>query len=150
MVAEHTDERRRWMGVLAMAKEDDLTSLWHSVASRPTYAFLRRPEIGLVMMRARIGGDGEEFNLGELTATRCSVRLAEGMVGHATLIGRRPDQAEMAAVLDAMLQDDNRRPALEAQVIAPLEQLQQERRTLASRKAAATRADFFTMVRGED
>jgi alpha-D-ribose 1-methylphosphonate 5-triphosphate synthase subunit PhnG len=102
------------------------------------------------MVQGRMGGDGDPFNVGEMTVTRCAVRMAaDGRVGHAYVSGRRPAHAEMAAVFDALLQDKKRRAVLESKVIAPLEALQRKRRLAASRKTAATRVEFFTLVRGD-
>ncbi|CAA7616885.1 phosphonate C-P lyase system protein PhnG [Magnetospirillum sp. UT-4] len=147
MPPAETEFRRRWMGVLAKAAPAEIAAAWHRLASPPAYALLRRPEIGLVMVRGRAGGDGGAFNLGEMTVTRCSVRLPSGIVGHAWVAGRAPAHAERAAVIDALLQQGD---ATLGPEIDRLEALQAERRTLAARKAAATRVDFFTMVRGED
>lgn len=154
MPACETERRRRWMGVLAKAAPEEVTAIWSRLGPAPDYTLLRRPETGLVMVRGRVGGDGAPFNLGEMTVTRCSVRLEGGpagpaWVGHAWVAGRRPDHAERAAVLDALMQDPARRPAVMPE-IDRLEALQAERRAVAAREAAATRVDFFTMVRGED
>ena len=140
--------RRRWMGILARSRPDEIDHCWARLAPPPAYDLLRRPEIGLVMVRGRVGGDGAAFNLGEMSVTRCSVRLADGTVGHAWIAGRATGQAERAAVLDALLQV----PATHAGLAADLdrlESLQAARRDAAARQAAATRVDFFTMVRGE-
>ncbi|HYG88137.1 MAG TPA: phosphonate C-P lyase system protein PhnG [Azospirillum sp.] len=145
----HTEDRRRWMGVLAKAAPDDLAAAWERLAPKPAYELLRRPETGLVMVRGRTGGDGAPFNLGEMTVTRCSVRLGGGIVGHAWVAGRRTDHAERAAVLDALMQDPVRRAEV-APAIDRLEAAHAARRERAAREAAATRVDFFTMVRGED
>ncbi|WP_270934251.1 phosphonate C-P lyase system protein PhnG [Falsiroseomonas oryzae] len=112
----------------------------------PPHARLRGPETGLVMVRGRAGGDGAPFNLGEMTVTRCAVRLGDGRVGHAYVAGRDAHQAELAALLDAMLLDEAARPAIEAAVIAPLAEAQQAQRASEARKAAATRVQFFTMT----
>lgn len=141
-------ERRRWMGILAKAGPEDVAAAWDRLGPLPAHRLLRRPETGLVMVQGRIGGDGQAFSLGEMTVTRCSVRMEEnGAVGHAWVGGRRTDHAERAAVIDALLQDPAYRPRLMPE-IDRLEGLQAERRMLALRKAAATRVDFFTMVRG--
>lgn len=140
--------RQRWMGVLAKARPDEIGKLWERLAP-PAYAWLRRPETGLIMVRGRAGGDGAPFNLGEMTVTRCSVRLEGGPVGHAWVAGRDALHAERAAVMDALLQS----PAPTAELVEgvdALERAQAERRLAASRKAAATKVEFFTMVRGED
>ena len=128
--------RRRWMSVLARAGAAEIAALLDDV---PAYQLLRGPEAGLAMLRGRAGGSGEKFNLGEMTVTRCTVRTADGLVGHAYVAGRDGRQAELAALVDAMLQDPARHDALEHAVIAPLEQAQAERRAVVARKAAATR-----------
>ena len=148
--AEPSDERRDWMGVLAKARPAEIETAVAALADRPDYAFLRRPEIGMVMVRGRAGGTGERFNLGEMTVTRCAVQVADGAVGYGYVAGRDTRHAELAALVDGLMQDDGRRDGVLAAVIEPLRAAQAERRQGAARKAAATRVDFFTMVRGEN
>lgn len=143
------DARRHWMSVLARAPLADLEDAWQRLPEHPAYVFLRRPEIGLAMVRGRAGGTGERFNLGEMTMTRCAVQLARGTVGHGYVAGRAPRKAELAAVLDALMQEGESRAAVDAAVIAPLDAADRARRDTAARKAAATRVEFFTMVRGD-
>lgn len=138
------------MGVLARADEGALGELWQAANQNSGYQRLRGPETGLVMVRGRAGGSGSPFNLGEMAVTRCSVRLADGTVGHAYVSGRRPQHAERAAVIDALMQDDAKRPGLEATVIEPLEVRERERRERRAGESAATKVEFFTLVRGED
>lgn len=145
-----TAARQRWMGLLARAEDGVLAELWHSIGPEHAYERLRGPETGLVMARGRAGGSGSPFNLGELTVTRCSVRLADGTLGHAYVAGRRPGHAERAAVIDALMQDDSRRSQIEATVIAPLEDRETARREARAKESAATKVEFFTLVRGED
>ncbi len=114
-------------------------------ATLPAYRVLRGPEAGLVMVRGRTGGGGAPFNLGEMTATRCTVRTDVGCVGHAYVAGRNERLAELAAVADAMLQDPTRQTALLEEVIEPLAKMQQAQRDVVSAKAAATRVQFFAM-----
>jgi alpha-D-ribose 1-methylphosphonate 5-triphosphate synthase subunit PhnG len=101
------------------------------------------------MVQGRAGGTGRPFNLGDMTVTRCNVRMADGTVGAAYVAGRCHRHAELAAVIDAVLQttesDCPLRDAIES-----LSREQQERRAQQGRKAAATKVEFFTMVRGED
>jgi alpha-D-ribose 1-methylphosphonate 5-triphosphate synthase subunit PhnG len=139
-----TEDRRRWMAVLARATADEIADLLAALPPLPPHERLRAPETGLVMVRGRAGGDGAAFNLGEMTVTRCAVRLGD-VVGHAYVAGRDKRQAELAALLDAALQDPARRPALMAKVIAPLAARQQAKHEAEARKAAATRVDFFAM-----
>jgi alpha-D-ribose 1-methylphosphonate 5-triphosphate synthase subunit PhnG len=138
--------RKIWMGALARADADALAVLFPDL---PDHSLLRAPEIGAAMVRGRIGGTGQPFNLGEMTITRCSVRLSGGTVGHAHVQGRDKAHAWRAAVLDAVLQTD-RDGTLYARVIAPLLDAENARRTARASKAAATKVEFFTLVRGED
>lgn len=142
-------DRKDWMGLLAKAPAPDLAQHWNALGRAPDYTWLRAPEVGGVMVRGRMGGTGAPFNLGEMTVTRCSLQLADGAVGHAYVQGRDKAKARTAALVDALMQtdaaDEVRRVVLE-----PLaRQLADTVRTRAA-KAAATKVDFFTMVRGED
>ncbi|WP_237217589.1 phosphonate C-P lyase system protein PhnG, partial [Falsiroseomonas oryziterrae] len=115
-----TADRQRWMGVLARASADDILACLATLPPAPPHTRLRGPETGLVMVRGRAGGDGAPFNLGEMTVTRCAVRLPDGRVGHAYVAGRDARQAELAALCDALLLDAAARPEVEAAVIRPL------------------------------
>ena len=141
--------RRRWMAVLARAPADRLWAILDSLPEKPRYKMLRPPEVGAVMVEARAGGSGRRFNLGEATATRCTVRLADGTAGVSYALGRDVRRAEAAAVIDALLQQGASGAELMRNSIEPLAAAQAEARDIASRKAAATKVDFFTMVRGE-
>ena len=136
-----------------------MTVLAHSDAARiaeclgaidlPAHIDLREPENGLVMVRGRIGGDGAPFNLGEATVSRAAVRLATGEVGFGYTLGRDLDKARMIALCDAMVQSRELAEAVEANVLAPLRLAMLAERGRKSAEAAATRVDFYTMVRGE-
>lgn len=132
------------MAVLARAGATEIAELLTPLPALPAFEHLRSPETGLVMVRGRAGGDGAPFNLGEMTVTRCAVRLGQ-TVGHAYVAGRDKRQAELAALVDAALQDPVRRDALMDGVIAPLAQRQQAARDAEARRAAATRVDFLAM-----
>ncbi|MBP9046911.1 MAG: phosphonate C-P lyase system protein PhnG [Tabrizicola sp.] len=138
--------RKTWMATLAKAAPARLAALFPDL---PPHAVLRQPEIGAVMVRGRVGGTGVPFNLGEMTVTRASVRLASGEVGHAWVQGRDKLHALRAAAVDALMQTD-RADGLTAQVLRPLEVDARTHREIRAAKAAGTKVDFFTMVRGED
>lgn len=142
-----TGERKRWMGILARAPREALENAWADLDGRPDYEWLRKPEIGLVMVQGRAGGTGQPFNLGEMSVTRCAVRLADGTSGHAYIAGRDRRSAELAAVFDALLQQPDWQEAVKRKIVDPLETAQIERRRLRSRKAASTKVDFFALVR---
>jgi len=137
------------MAVLARASIEDLNRGWDGLAERPRYRFLRQPETGLTMVRARAGGTGMRFNLGEMTVTRCVVQTEDGQIGHAYVAGRDAKKAELAAVFDALLQNGTQAPWILRRVVEPLAEAQKRRAREASAKAAATKVDFFTMVRGD-
>ncbi len=142
-----TKQRQRWLGVLTRAATDQLEACW-AAADHPACTLLRQPEIGLVMARGRAGGSGQRFNLGEITVTRCVAQSAEGHIGHGYVAGRDKRKAELVARFDALLQAPERRAALLARVVEPLAAAQAEARAAQARKAAATRVEFFTLVRG--
>lgn len=138
--------RQRWMSLLAKSAPDRLAALFPDL---PDHALMRTPEVGAVMVRGRAGATGAPFNLGEMTVTRCSVRLACGTVGHAWVQGRDKAHARRAAVLDALLQTAAAAD-LSTRVLTPLQTETQQQRANRAAKAAATKVEFFTMVRGED
>ena len=137
--------RQEWMSVLARASAQELADRLSELPPLTPAETLRAPETGLVMVRGRAGGDGDAFNLGEMTVTRCAMRLG-AHIGHAYIAGRDHTKARLAALLDAALQDSARHDACMRAVIEPLAAAQQEARTAEARKAAATRVDFFTMA----
>jgi alpha-D-ribose 1-methylphosphonate 5-triphosphate synthase subunit PhnG len=80
-----------------------------------------------------------------MTVTRCTVRIDSGFVGHAYVAGRETRRAELAALVDALMQDPARSSEIEADIIAPLEALQARQRLERDTKAAATKVEFFAM-----
>lgn len=141
-----TADRKGWMALLAKAGPPRLAALLPDLAP---HALLRGPEIGTVMVQGRTGATGAAFNLGEMTVTRCSIRLDCGTVGHAWVQGRDAGHARRAAVADALLQTDAGQHLRHA-VLAPLASEAAASRAARAEKAAATKVDFFTLVRGED
>ena len=157
MTLTDTTPRQDWMGLLARSAPARLAAL---LPDLPAHALLRGPEVGAVMVQGRIGGTGQPFNLGEMTVTRCSVRLeggaVGGAVGHAHVQGRDKTHALRAAVVDALLQGgadallQGGEDALSAAVLIPLRAEEAAAHALRAAKAAATKVEFFTLVRGED
>jgi alpha-D-ribose 1-methylphosphonate 5-triphosphate synthase subunit PhnG len=142
------ERRRRWLAVLARAAADQLERCW-AATHQPPLTLLRQPETGLVMTRGRAGGTGQRFNLGEITVTRCAVQSAAGHIGHGYVAGRDKRKAELVASFDALLQAPDQRAALLERVVEPLAAAQAAARATQARKAAATRVEFFTLVRGD-
>ncbi|MFK2878255.1 phosphonate C-P lyase system protein PhnG [Rhodanobacter hydrolyticus] len=140
--------RPHWMSLLAQADPAELVQAMGAFAPPADTAWLRPAQTGLYMLRGRVGGTGPQFNFGEVTVTRCSVQ-AGGHIGHAWVRGSDTRHAELAALADAMLQDADRHASLRMQVVEPLRRALDRRRDEASRKAAASKVEFFTVVRGE-
>jgi alpha-D-ribose 1-methylphosphonate 5-triphosphate synthase subunit PhnG len=137
------------MELLAKADDAALIAAWEQLEDKPEVARVRGPETGLVMLRGRIGGGGSPFNLGEATVSRATVRLGTGEIGHGQTLGLSRRKAELAAVFDALAQ----RSEYQAQVDALLDGIEAgivERDAECERQTAATKVEFFTMVRGED
>ena len=135
--------RKAWLGLLARCRAADLNALWTGAALNPDHTVLRSP------VRGRAGAVGSAFNLGEVTVTRASVRLASGQDGHGYVQGRDKVKATQAALIDALMQTAQA-DAIRAAVLTPLQEQMAQTRATRSAKAAATKVDFFTMVRGED
>ena len=140
--------RKAAMAVLAHADAAEIAACLDAVAL-PAHEDLRGAENGLVMVRGRIGGDGAPFNLGEATIARAAVRLASGEVGFGYTLGRDRDKARMIALCDALVQSREHADGVEAKVIAPLRAAIAARHAQRACETAATRVDFYTMVRGE-
>lgn len=138
------------MAAFATASGDQLRELAVAAGLLLEAEILRGPETGLVTVRGRIGGGGAPFNTGEATVTRATVRLPSGQVGHAYALGRDKEKVRLAAILDATWCDEETRAAVENKIVAPLQRLQAEADTKRRAETAATKVDFFTMVRGED
>ena len=149
-VAPDTAPRRAAMALLAQAHTGEIQQGLAALADPLRYVELRPVATGLVMVRGRVGGDGAAFNLGEATVTRAAVRMDSGEVGFSYSLGRDHAKARLAAVCDALWQSASRRDAVERHVLAPIRLRLERERTAQREQAAATRVDFFTLVRGED
>lgn len=149
-------QRPQWMAVLARTPlallEQALGERADSASPTAGTHWLRAPETGLVMVQGRAGGSGERFNLGEVTVTRCALRLAdvaqaEAAVGVAYVLGRSHRQARLAAIADALLQDPVQQPLLEARLLTPARQHIAEQRARRHARAQASKVEFFTVAR---
>ncbi|MEN0115094.1 MAG: phosphonate C-P lyase system protein PhnG [Agrobacterium cavarae] len=147
---EIQEARKRAAGLLARATVEELLNCWSALDAKPQVEKVRGPETGLVMVRGKIGGGGSPFNLGEATVTRATVKLSSGTIGHAHALGTSRKQAWYAAIADALWQEETTRPLVEREVLSVVASRLEKRKTSAIQQTAATRVDFFTMVRGDD
>lgn len=141
--------RRDVMSVLAHAPVERIAACLGALEI-PAHETVRQPESGLVMIRGRIGGDGAPFNLGEASVSRAAVRLASGELGFGYVLGRDSEKAKLIALCDAMIQSAALRDDIEQAVVAPLRQEQVAAQARQAAETAATRVDFYTLVRGEN
>ncbi|ARP80277.1 phosphonate C-P lyase system protein PhnG [Bordetella genomosp. 8] len=143
--------RAAWMRVMALAEPDALARAYAALGDLPGYRKLRAPETGMAMVRGRAGGTGAQFNVGEVSVTRCAVAFdGNGVVGTAYVRGRAHRHAEQAAVLDGLLQMESWHQRVHAGVIEPLARAHADKAASRAAVAAQTRVDFFTMVRGDN
>ena len=141
--------RKRLMEACATATTDELSAFVANHAADEAIYAVRGPETGLVMVRGRIGGGGSPFNLGEATMSRATIRLTGGEIGHGQCLGTNRQHARLAAIVDALGQ----KPELEAataSLVGMIEKRVAAEDARSAAQTAATRVDFFTMVRGED
>ncbi len=148
-IDENQAARQRWLSVLSRAGRVELEQALTGLSNLPAIEHVRPPEPGMVMLRGRVGGTGDAFNLGEATVTRCALRVGSGALGVGYTLGRDRRKAELVALFDALLQDETRQASLQRELIGPMQQRQAAQREAASRAAATSKVEFFTFVRGE-
>jgi alpha-D-ribose 1-methylphosphonate 5-triphosphate synthase subunit PhnG len=102
------------------------------------------------MLRGRMGGAGAPFNMGEATVTRCFIVTEAGTEGAAYHLGRDLARAEKAALFEALAREATWRERVEAELLSPVRERVDRERNAQAARVAATKVDFFTMVRGED
>ncbi|WP_341915947.1 phosphonate C-P lyase system protein PhnG [Ferrovibrio terrae] len=143
--------RQRRLRLLARTDRDTLEAAFAALPEQPAWRRLKQPETGLAMVRARAGGAGQRFNLGEMTLSRCVIALeGSSVMGVGYVQGRDQRRAELVAVFDALSQDAAGAARIEQLLIGPVEQDLAAKRQQRAAKVAATKVDFFTLVRGED
>ena len=142
------EKRKSWMSLLATSSQSDLLNLWEQKKIRVNYIWLRTPEIGSIMAQGRMGVTGDKFNIGEVTITRCSLKLNCGTIGHSYVQGRSKKKAEISALCDALMQTKMSKE-INKNIIIPLEKIKKDNKDKILSKAEATKVDFFTLVRGE-
>jgi alpha-D-ribose 1-methylphosphonate 5-triphosphate synthase subunit PhnG len=142
------EKRKSWMSLLATSSQSDLLNLWEQKKIKVNYVWLRTPEIGSIMAQGRMGVTGDKFNIGEVTITRCSLKLNCGTIGHSYVQGRSKKKAEISALCDALMQTKMSKE-INKNIIIPLEKIKKDNKRKILSKAEATKVDFFTLVRGE-
>jgi alpha-D-ribose 1-methylphosphonate 5-triphosphate synthase subunit PhnG len=141
-------------GTIALLARAPLELLETAVAAHAVESvqWLRKPETGLMMVQGRVGATGEKFNLGEVTVTRCALRVPSGsaapdLVGVAYVLGRSHKKARLSAMADALLQDINRQESLEATLLEPVRERLKTMAAAQQARAQSTKVEFFTIAR---
>ncbi len=147
---QNQEIRQHWMSVMAKSSPEALIVLSDNYVNQHTFETIRAAEVGLTQVRGRMGGTGSQFNVGDMTITRCVVRSPEGHYGHSYIMGRNKDHATRAATLDAMLQDQIHQSLLMEKIIQPLTKDLAVKTAEKADTVAQTKVNFFTLVRGED
>ena len=143
------ERRREAMAVLTCSSAAEIAKHLAAVDPLPAHRELRPPQSGLLMLRGRIGGDGAPFNFGEATVSRAAVRLGSGETGVGYVLGREQEQARLIALCDALIQNESHRSQIEECVLEPIRKRLADERNLTAQQVAATKVEFFTLVRGE-
>ncbi|HUI95737.1 MAG TPA: phosphonate C-P lyase system protein PhnG [Xanthobacteraceae bacterium] len=141
--------RRDAMALLAACGAAEIADALVSLGPLPPHEDLRPAESGMLMVRGRIGGDGAPFNCGEATVSRAAVRLASGEAGLGYVLGRDCGKARLIALVDALVQSADFAEAVERDVLAPIRARLSAGRRADAERVAATKVEFFTLVRGE-
>ncbi|MDH2347768.1 phosphonate C-P lyase system protein PhnG [Bradyrhizobium sp. SSUT77] len=141
-----TASRSEWMTVLALSQTGDLERHWREFDSHPKFAWIKKPELGTVLVRARASRTGCIFELGEMTITRCSVEIGGGIVGHAYVAGRNKRHAAIAAIFDALFQSSGDMKRRAEAVFVDLRSCLNARRGKVAAQAYASSVDFFMQL----
>jgi alpha-D-ribose 1-methylphosphonate 5-triphosphate synthase subunit PhnG len=148
--AEMRTRRREAMALLAASDVAEIAHHLDAIGPLPRHEDVRAAESGMMMVRGRIGGDGAPFNFGEATVSRAAVRLETGELGYGYVLGRDRAKAYLIALCDALVQRERYRVALARHVLAPIRARLAAARKADAERIAATKVEFFTLVRGED
>ncbi|NEO53426.1 MAG: phosphonate C-P lyase system protein PhnG [Okeania sp. SIO3B5] len=140
--------RQGWIKTLAKSNLKQLETKVAEIGKLPAYNFIRPPEIGLTMVRGRAGGTGQIFNLGEITITRCAVKI-EDIIGFGYVPGRSHRHAELAALCDGLMQLPEWHDVVKSVVIEFIEAEVNQQKEIQQLQTEATKVNFFTIARGD-
>ena len=144
------DERIALMRICAYARDSELERAVDEFGAGLEIDEIRAPQTGLVMLKGRIGGTGSAFNAGEATVTRAVISIRGSATGYSWMLGRSAKRARLAAIVDALGQNSANMTTLNRVLVEPVSRRLAQAAALSAEQVAATRVDFFTLVRGED
>ena len=85
----------RQMCLQVLAHQAPQLLAYQNELNQTEYEWIRRPEVGMVMVHGRTEASGTPFAVGETTVSRCVLRLASGETGFGYVLGRDKLQAEL-------------------------------------------------------
>ena len=141
-------QRKDWISILSKTETIDLKNCIENINYTKDYKIIYGPNVGSIMIRARLGGNGDPYNLGEATLTKCVIKLEEGTTGYSYHLGRDKIRAEYAAVLDALMQDNNYYSKLQSMILDLKDKINKKENHIIN-ESNSSKVDFFTLVRGD-
>lgn len=94
-------KKRKLSYILAHTKIDKLEKEVEKLEKLYKISKVKEPEMGLAMIKVKDGVYKENFYIGELLITECSVHV-EGILGMGIVQGDEPKRAYLMAVIDAV------------------------------------------------
>lgn len=146
----NTETRQLLLSVLSKSPLESINQYWKNLDISPDYSFLKKSEIGMAMVKAKAGGAGQEFNMGEMTVTRSVIMLNTKEIGYGYTAGRDKKKSVLIALIDACFQTIQWQSIIATKLLNPLMHELQTQHTRQQEKVDRTKVNFFTMVRGED
>ena len=143
------NDRKNWIGLLNNADPDDLEEVRKNMDGLIDYTYIVKPETGMIMVQAKADGSKARFNLGEVSVSRCVLKIKNQYLGASWVIGSNLKHAELAALFDGLLQDPEYNKKLNSILVKTLKEKQKARDEILARDAADTKVEFFTLKRGE-
>ncbi|NTE66138.1 phosphonate C-P lyase system protein PhnG [Agrobacterium tumefaciens] len=140
--------REAWMATFAKAPLSEIERHWATI-SPPRFEWVRRPELGMIMLRGRIAKGDAPFNVGEATIARCTVQIESGEIGVAYVLGRSKRHAALAALLDALMQRETRNGTTTVRsIVDALNERIREEATRVKNETYSSKVDFFMYGQG--
>jgi len=140
--------RQAHIRLIALAQKSEIDQFF-AACPAPAYDIIRKAEAGRVMTRGRVGGSGQMFNAGEAAVSRCMI-MCEGIEGISYRLGTDKDLAERSALIEALARHPNHAAAVEHLFFRPVATRLAAQDSARRQRVAASKVEFFTLVRGED
>ena len=126
-------DRQEWIGLLNTADPKDLEAAFQKLDPPIDYTPVVPAETGMLMAQAKTNGSGSRFNLGEITVSRCVLKVANAFFGSGWVLGTHLRHAELAALFDGLLQMPEHHDSLVRTLITPLrEKAENQKREMAA------------------